>query len=135
MKTVRCVIIFCIIMLMTACSKKIDENTVPDSIVGKWIEDRLYEYVFDKDGNVTVSAEWFELNGTYTVEGNELQITMEYNGSYKQPCSFRFLMTAEAGRYKLEREYDKDTDGKYIPYEPAGLASGFLSAFSDEVFF
>lgn len=109
-------------------------DAIPESIVGRWIENRLYEYTFDSDGNVAVTSAEFALNGTYAVNNEELAVTLKAESGKDQ--TFRFLMTAEQGGYKLERLYDKEDDSSYVPYEPTGLVSGYFSAFGgDSVFY
>ena len=108
----------------------ISADTLPESVVGRWIENRLYEYIFDSGGNVTLSSSYFTLNGTYAVSDSELEVIIR--DSSGKDRKFRFSMSAEPGGYKLERLYDEVLDGKYIPCEPTGLADGYFSAFGGE---
>lgn len=126
------IILMLIFVLLTfsACGgeDKADENErIPETITGKWIENRGYIYEFGEDGSLLIDTMFHKVSGSYAMNGDRLDISLtDKEGGTEEFC---FAAAAEKDGYRLELAAVENERGYCLPYEPAGLMSGFLSAF------
>lgn len=132
-KIIFTLILVSLALCLFSCGEKFDENYVYDgtSIVGTWQEEEIdyagyYTYSFSKDGKMELKQFVYGIEvsadvGTYTVDGNTLEVTFPEENGADSLVKNRFSIT-EDGELVMVRlstvNEIEEVETVYVPFEP-----------------
>lgn len=84
MKKFAVLLLIAVLLLFSACGSK-------DALAGTWSAEFEYDGVitwsFDGNGKCTMENSFLKQNGTYVIEGDQLQVTLE---TWDEPSTYTF---------------------------------------------
>lgn len=89
-KIIAAILTLTLILAMTACGSK-------DVLAGTWTaelgEDGTITWTFNGNGKCTMENAYMKQNGTYTIDGDQLTVTLE---SWSDPSTYTFSVEGDS---------------------------------------
>ena len=132
-KAVLILVLCCFALCLFACGSKYDENYVYDgqSLVGKWQEEDIayedyYTYEFFADGKMELKQFIYGMEvscevGTYTVDGNRLEVLFREDDGRVSEIENKFSITSDGELVMVRLSTSnqmQEVETVYVPFEP-----------------